>query len=205
VTWNPADKNAAIVLSNSNVTAGRASGNTYAGVRGTTGYTSGTYYFEATVPGGPGAEGSVGLANAASSQSDPLGYGSSNGVGFYPDGNLYTASGSASPGGNYYGVRLGFLVNVTSRRLWIKNASGAWIVGGDPASSAGFDISGISGALYPMATIYFVEDTSTIYSEAGSITLGLPSSATLWGDASGTSVTPPTTSTRKATRLGRWL
>ena len=195
VTWNSADKNAAIVLDGTSTIATRSGADTYAGVRGTVGYSTGTYYFEATVPGGSGTEGSVGLANASAPLTEALGYGRSDGIGFYNDGNLYSNAGSASPGGNYFGVRIGFLVNATSRRLWIKNAS-TWIVGGDPgAGGTGLDISGISGALYPMATIYFSNDSSTLYAEPGTITLGLPAGAALWGD--GAVLTPPPTTTTK--------
>jgi hypothetical protein len=53
VTWNPKDKSASIVLSNSNLTALSVGGNTnnrlQQSVRSTVGYSSGLYYFEFTV------------------------------------------------------------------------------------------------------------------------------------------------------------
>lgn len=206
VTWNPADKNAAIVLSNGNTTAARTGAESYAGVRGTVGYSTGTYYFEATVPGGSGAEGAVGLANATASISDPLGFGNNNGIGAYSDGAVWSGAGDTNLGSvGYHNRRLGFLVNLTTRRLWIRNDAGAWVVGGDPAASgAGHNISGLSGALFPMATLFYGDDSSTIYSEAGTIIQGLPAGATLWGESTGTPVTPPAP-TRKPIRYGRWF
>lgn len=178
VTWNPADKNAAITLSNNDLKANHASGG-YHGVRGTIGRSTGLYYFEALVPSGN--EGAVGISSASHSLSAPLGYGSTYGAGLYSDGKLWmnsTSTGTAT----FNDVRVGFLVNLNTRRLWVRGPTGSWHLGGDPsAGGTGVDISSLTGTLYPHATLYFVGDTTTIYGSKSTITLGLPVGATVWG------------------------
>lgn len=203
VAWNPADRATKITLSNENTTATKNVSGGYAGARANTSHSTGLRYFEVTVP--PGNEGAVGLATSAASLSSPLGYGSSTSVGLYDDGTLWANYNSygAAKSGPYGNTRVGFLVDVTARKLWIKEASGIWIHGGDPSSGgAGIDIAGLSAALFPMMTGYFVDDKSTLYSNPETVTLGLPANAALWGDqgASG-----PATPSRKRIRSAYWF
>ncbi|GFM27158.1 hypothetical protein [Novosphingobium sp. PY1] len=200
VVWNSEDANENIVLSNGDETATKLGAQGYFGIRGTVSYSAGLRYFEATVP--DGNEGSTGLATSAASLSDPLGYASSEGLGLYGDGTVWMGgSAFGSSEGSVGNTRVGFLVDLTAKKLWIRASNGNWSHGGDPASGgAGIDISSLSSALFPMFTGYYDNDSSTLYSDSGTITLGLPSGATLWGDEGGS-----TPSARKAIRSVYWL
>lgn len=201
VTWNPADCSPHIVLSNGNTTATKSPTGDYSGVRGNVSYSTGLRYFEATVPSG--GEGSAGLALATADLEAPLGYNSDLGIGLYGGGSIYIGSSSYGASGSFGDTRVGFLIDLTARKLWVKNDSGAWAFGGDPNSSGtGIDISLLSGALFPMMTGYYTDDTSTLYSNPETITLGLPAGAVLWGDEGDTN---PPVPPRKPIRSIYWL
>lgn len=200
VEWNPTDIWTDLELSNGNTTATKTNTGGYHGVRGTISYSAGLRYFEATVP--DGNEGSTGLATSAASLSDPLGYGSSEGIGLYGDGTVWMGSSAfGSSEGSVGNTKVGFLVDLTVKKLWIRASNGNWSHGGDPASGGtGIDISSLSSPLFPMFTGYYTDDSSTLYSNPETITLGLPSGASLWGDEGGT--LPPA---RKAIRSVHWF
>lgn len=203
VAWNPADCSQHITLSNDNTTATKAATGDYAGVRGTVSYSTGLRYFEATVPSDN--EGAIGLATAAAPIESPLGYSSDAGIGLYDDGTLWLEWDAFSPdqGGPFGDTRVGFLIDTSARKLWVRDSSGAWVHGGDPTSGGtGIDISLLSGALFPMMTGYYTADTSTIYSNSETITLGLPAGAALWGDDGSTN---PPNPTRRPIRSVYWL
>ncbi|WP_288484742.1 hypothetical protein [uncultured Novosphingobium sp.] len=191
VTWNPSDKHANITLSGDLFTATHSVSGQYNGVRGTVGYSTGTYYFEALVP--EGNEGAAGVAATSHNLTDPLGfYGGSSGAGLFHDGTLFVGGTSYSANQIVGNTSVGFLVNVATKRLWVRSAAGAWVLGGDPTSSGpGIDLSGISGALYPMFVAYYPTDSSMIRAESTNINMALPAGASLWGD--GAVVTPPAT------------
>jgi len=200
VTWNPADCSPNITLSNGNTTATKGPDGEYSGVRGTVSYSTGLRYCEATVPSDN--EGSVGLATASEALDAPLGYGSLEGVGMYDDGTVWMEYNYSLASGSFGDTRVGFLVDLDARLLWVKDSTGAWIHGGDPAASGeGLDISMLTGPLFPMMCGHFLNDTSTIYGTPETITLGLPAGATAWGDdGSGTPELP-----RKAIRSIFWF
>lgn len=67
VTWNPADKTAAMTLSNGNLTAFSSDGSAV-GTRSTTSHSSGKYYWEVTVNhDGGGFDVNIGVANGSAS------------------------------------------------------------------------------------------------------------------------------------------
>jgi hypothetical protein len=200
VTWNPADKAADLTLSNGDTTVTRDTTGAYRSVRGNVGHTDGLRYFEAFVPFG--GESSTGIAMASMSLNDPLGYGSDQSAGVYNDGTLYANNGYGKSTGEFDTRRAGFLVNLTTRKMWVKADNGQWSHGGDPASGgSGIDISHMTGPLFPAFCGYHAATTSTLYSEAETITLGLPAGASFWGASGGTT---PVTPTRKPIRSGRW-
>ncbi len=201
VTWNPVDSWSDLELTNGNTTVRKTTTGAYHGIRGTVSYDTGLRYFEAFVPNGN--EGAMGLGTALADLNSPLGYGSDQGLGIYADGTMYVGgSGYNSTDGYLADTRVGFLVDLTARRVWVKGVSGDWTHGGDPAAGgAGIDISHITTPLFPMFTGYYTDDTSTLYSDTDTITLGLPAGAMLWGDEGGTTPTP----TRKAIRSVHWL
>jgi hypothetical protein len=202
VAWNPADSWTDLVFSNDDTTATKTVTGSYCGVRGTVSYGTGLRYFEAIVPGG--GEGSIGLATAAASLDQPLGYGSSEGLGIYNDGTMWIGgSGYGSSEGALENTRVGFLIDLDARKVWVKASNGNWSHGGDPTSGgAGIDISHITTDMYPMFTGFYTDDSSTLYSDTGTITLGLPSGASLWGDSGST---PTPTPTRKPIRSVCWF
>ncbi len=199
--WNALDKGIDLELSNNDATVRKTTTGGYRGIRGTVSYSTGLRYFEAFVP--DGNEGAMGLGNSTASLNDPLGYASGYSVGLFSDGTLWmgnTAFGSAY--GSVGNMRVGYLVDLDSGKLWVRAPDGSWSHGGDPSSGGtGIDISPITGPLFPMFTGYYTDDMSTLYSGAGNIALELPSGASLWGDAGGGTPTP----TRKPIRSVCWL
>jgi hypothetical protein len=88
-TWNPADKNASITLSNGNLTV-TSSGGTYDSVRSTISKSSGKWYFETTITAMSGCSPTavvVGIATSSMSLSGYVG----QGTGFTGEG--YGCSG----------------------------------------------------------------------------------------------------------------
>jgi len=200
--WNPADSGGELELTNDNATVRRTHTGSYRGIRGTVGYTTGLRYFEGFVPAR--GEGAFGVGSAEAPLDNSLGYSNDRSLGLYNDGTLYTGgTGYGSPGG-LDEQRVGFLVNAATRKLWIRTSATVWSHGGDPAAGgAGIDFSHISGAIFPMFTGHYTDDTTTLFSNTETIEFGLPAGASFWGDEGGT-VTPPTP-TRKPIRSVRWF
>lgn len=159
-TWDPANKNAAIVLSNGNLTA-VGSGNN-GSVKGTVGVSSGKYYWEITGNGTTySAYAMVGVGNATAALTDYPG-GNANSWGYYfQTGNKYfnlvsTAYGSTSGSTATVGVKLDMDAGTIG-----------FIVGG---VDQGIAFSGLTGTLYPMFGGGTAAGTSSVTANFGATT-----------------------------------
>lgn len=125
--WNSADKNAAIVLSNTDHTATQsgASG-AWRAVRGTVGYTTGKRYFEITVDTTPSGNGwLMGIMNSAGSLATFVG-GDSKGFGYQVEGTCWYNAGAVTgahmraPSQN---AVIGVSVDLTNKLIWASDLS----------------------------------------------------------------------------------
>lgn len=138
-TWNPADKNAGITLSNGNLTA--TQGGASRAVRSTIGKASGKYYWELTQTGG--GEADWGIGNSSASLSTWLGN-DANGLSYdSSDGKLYKGGVAVATGGATYTTThtIGIALDVTAGTVsFYKN---------NVAQYTAFS-HGIAGTIYAM-------------------------------------------------------
>jgi hypothetical protein len=164
-TWNPADKNADITLSGSDLIA--TSNASLASVRGTQGRSSGKYYFELTA-GGPDQVSLGGAANASASLSTYPG-GDANGYGFFYFNSTTYPGGGAMPA-QVTTLPVGIWLDAGVLKFVIENQVGpnAW--------------TGLSGDYYPMwAANTTANGTRTGTLNVSTFVNDLPSGATAWG------------------------
>lgn len=156
VTWNPADKNALIDLSNNNLTATRGSAvSENKAARATTSYNAGKYYFEIEVDVATASGLGGGLATSlfnvntgdlyASTQSWVLF--SLTGQPYHDSSAVGTALGEI-PNGN----RMMFAVDFDAGKIWM---GGNGTFSGDPAAGTGERFTFTPNtALFPALTLY---------------------------------------------------
>lgn len=178
-TYNPADKNSLVVLSNSNRSMSGDSG-TGANqiVRSTGGKSSGKYYIEMFMPaGGAGGRfvGFMGGATVISNQYPTPGAASVPGIS-WNGGQVYVNNTVQDflVGGNYYtfgfveGAWIAAAIDIPNSKVYFRRHTGAWGADNAPANPAagtgGYTLSG------PLATAYFfaaVTQDKTITVNAG--------------------------------------
>lgn len=154
VTWNPSDKSADLTLSGSNLIATRNTGTyAYRAVRATVGkdYT-GNGYFEVVITAmETGGYIVVGIGTSSATLSNKVGY-DANGWGYYGaeggkkyTSNVATAYGTSFAQGDVIGVAF------KNGKVWFAK-NNTW--NGAPASDTGEAFSGITGTVFPMASLY---------------------------------------------------
>lgn len=160
-TWNPADSDAHIALSNGNLTA-NGSLNFYS-ARATQGKSSGKWYWELTQTGS-NSDWMGGIADSAFLLSNYLGT-TTESWGYYPHGGGYIYkdwSGTTAVSGVSFttttvnGTTLMFALDLDNHALYLGK-DGVWSNGGDPAAGAaltGAVIYGITGTIFPAVTVY---------------------------------------------------
>lgn len=137
-TWNPSDKNANIVLTNGNLTAGLSSSGSYVSVRGTTSHSSGKWYYEITV-GSTGILSIVaGFATSSASLNSFIG---SDGFGYSygssPNPALFPCTGSGTLSGHFTNNDvLGFAVDLGLSVYYIS-INGTFLSGQNPSTNTG--------------------------------------------------------------------
>lgn len=144
-TWNPAAKDAAILLSGGNLVATVNSPpvNTYGSVKGTNSRSSGLLHFEITFAGATSDAIGIGLCNAAAAVNNYAGV-DSNSVGYFNNGNVGISGGVAAVLPTFGNQTVALEVDIPSLLVYFQ-------VFGGPRS-AGISIAAISGALFPMWT-----------------------------------------------------
>jgi hypothetical protein len=156
MTWNPVDKDAAITLSNGNLTA-TASGTS--AVRANGGQSGGKFYWEITATTFLNSASFVGLATAAAVFANSY---SQTGVsGITRSGLLYVDNSALTTlGASNSGTVICFAVDLTAKLIWIRyGAAGQWNGSGtaNPTTgTGGYSTGAIGGgtAAYP----YFSEN-----------------------------------------------
>lgn len=163
-TWNPSDKNADLGLTGSNLIVTNNVGGNYAQVRGTTSIASGKKYFEITVNtiNTPG-QSAVGIGNASGSLSV---FNDGNEIGWFGDGTVYQNGSSVGIIANWIASNvLCVATDKDNNKIWFRVGAGTWNGGssGDPDTNLnGINISAITGAIFPMAQLKFLNDQFTV-------------------------------------------
>jgi hypothetical protein len=144
VTWNPADKNASVTLSNGNKTANAASASQT--VRATSSKSTGAWYFEVVFTGNSFSFTVAGIANASALLTQYVGAnanGYSHGTGGF---SYFNGSGTASAPTLFPGDTLMVAVDLTNLKIWF-GVNGTWT--GNPAAGTGQQYTIASGTYYP--------------------------------------------------------
>ena len=174
--WNPLDMNSGLATSNANLsvaTGGVTS--VHRLIRGTMGFTT-PCYFEMTTSGGNSTMlVIIGAGEATANPADGtyLGsYSKSFGLGYSTTANNFYTSGVTNANGSPTNVvdgTWGFALDPANGKGWIKNTSGAWIGGGDPAAGTSPTMTWTSDGLawFPAASLYNVASSFSIILNAG--------------------------------------
>ena len=148
VTWNPADRNASVGLSNGDLTMTANAADV--AVRGTIGRSSGKLYFETRVDAASGGSNDIGVMTAAASLANGWWVGrDSYGYGYAGTGNILTAN-TSTPGAPTFGAgdMIGVAVDLTAGRIWWSK-NGVW-TGNPIAGTGGRAIT--AGTYFPAAS-----------------------------------------------------
>ena len=155
VTWNPADKDAGVILSNGNLTATRSGADSLKSVRATYGipHTESGYFEVYFAIGNPGSWFQlVGVATSSASLASFVGN-DANGWGYYQDtGGKYTNNVLTAYGNDWKG---GFHIGIAFKNgsVWFAR-NNTWQNSGDPVAGTGAAFTGITGTIYPMLSLY---------------------------------------------------
>lgn len=166
-TWNAADKNGGLTLSNGNLTISNDGRTTHELVRANVGMQTGKFYWEITTSGlGVSSVDMIGVQDSSASTADgnyvgvsgdggSLGY-STTGASFYLSG--FTSQGSPTPPGNQVWR---FAYDADAGKLWIGNSAG-WL-SGDPAAgtSPSLTMTTPGTKVYPAVSLYATVATVT--------------------------------------------
>ena len=168
VTWSPTDKDTSMDLTNSNLTATRNGGAGNTALRNSLGKSSGKWYWEITGLWTVSAASIpvIGVADSTASLQQIIG-GNANGWGYRSyDGKSFNNSGTSAYGATYTtGDVIGVALNMDAGTLtFYKNGT-----------SQGQAFSGLTGALYPTASLYTQNDTVTANFGATAFTYSPPS------------------------------
>ncbi len=180
-TWNPADKDASIVLSNGNRTSNKPGAAVPKILRSTTSKTSGKRYAEFTIggTGGGGDAVSAGLANATASLASGIGN-SGNSMGYSSDGGQ-PGCGFAGPGAFNAGDILCLAIDLDNNKLWGRINNGAWSASGDPVTGTnGSSTSGLGSTKYLMGGHDWPNPTNTINGGQTAFTYSPPTGYSAW-------------------------
>lgn len=178
-TWNPSDKAATIVLSNSNMTAVVSANPSSESVRGTVGKSSGKSYFELYANSITKNE-YLGIANS----SYPIGGyylgQDANGWGCTASGTKVNNSTFASTGVTFAsGDVIGIALDMGAGKVWWSK-NNVWF-SGDPATGTSPLFTGLSGTIFPAVSEYASTAEITLRTTAAQQTYMPPSGFTAWG------------------------
>ena len=174
VTWNPADKNANISLSNGDLTA-TATDTSWKSVRATEGKSSGKWYWEVKIDVSAGDHNMIGTGSSSATLdhyvgNDSYGYGYNgyNGYKFY--------DGSGVVYGSTYGLNdiIGVALDLDNGKIWVSK-NNVWQASGDPAAGTNEMFSGLSGTFYPMFSPYENTNAGTARFASGDLSYTPPS------------------------------
>lgn len=163
-SFNPADHDAGIALSNSNLTA-TATTASWKSARTAPAFTTGKWYFEfkANVIVGNSWTLIIGFMNASASLSNYVGS-DANSFGLQSGGVGYLGSGGAGTPPSYaQGDVVGVAFDADAKLCWFNKNGGTW--SGNPvAGTTGCNLAGLDtgGSLYPSCSIFDATAQGTI-------------------------------------------
>jgi hypothetical protein len=178
--WNPADKNAAALLSNSNKTATRDTGSGNANVRNTVSHMAGKWYAEFLIVGGNVAGSQVGIANSTQVLSIYLG--SSNSAGYGSDGYTGVTNGFVDRSAPFSTANTVLAVSIdqsVSPQIVHFYKNGVCITGDPVAGTGGHTIA--ADAYFLIASLKEATASFTVRTGAADFTYSPPSGYTAWG------------------------
>jgi len=176
VTWNPADKGTDISLSNGDKTATKtATGWVNCSVRATDSQGAGKCYFEIQVDVAANEQ-VIGIATSAAPVSSYLGS-DANGWGWNSAGYLFHSGNQGAYGGAWLTGNIGVAYDGVLKKLWFRK-EGVWI--GDPVAGTGEAFSGISGNVFPMASIFVLNDVQSCLFSSDLLVYDIPSGYEAW-------------------------
>jgi SPRY domain len=150
LTWNPADKDPDITLSNGNLTASASSGTFGNSVRATAGKSAGKWYWE--LVSAQTEHVYFGVALSTHELNTDIGQ-SANSWSMLDDGRKYHNASAASygsdPGAN---AVIGIALDMDAGKIWwaINNS---WQASGDPGAGTNAAYSNVTGTVYPAVTV----------------------------------------------------
>lgn len=167
-TWNPVYKNATVATTDGNLSANSgASAAAHRIIFGTQGFTTPSY-FEITTSGGSTTMVSlVGAGQATTGTADGVFVGSfskSFGLGYATNAASWYLTGATNANGaatNLVDGTWGFAVDPANGKAWVRNTSGSWIGGGDPAAGTLPTFTWTSDGLpwFPVMSFYNIATT----------------------------------------------
>lgn len=188
-TWDPADKDPGISLSNGNLRAIRTGGTTFGNAISTSSRTAGKLYFEVTKAGAIGQNSGgvpcVGLINkAAYARNNYISSQTSAFIRVLTYGPIDGGEASASvPDWSAVGSVLCIAVDVPNRRFWARTAGGLWngISGANPAEPSGHLIIPGSWAMTIACDPYSTNQGFDLNCGQAAFVGAVPAGFTPWG------------------------
>lgn len=183
VTWNPADRDAAIILSNGNLTMASSLGGWRTG-RATVSKSSGKWYDEAIMAGQSGTLSDIfGVCTGTYSLTTFIGSGGGGwgiqGAGAAGQIRTFLAGSNADHAGLITtGQRAKIAIDIDAGNGWMAKVGAAWIGGGDPAAGTSPTFTFTPGTTLFFAGSAFSGTSGTITRVAGSYTDTVPSGFT---------------------------
>jgi len=153
-TWNPADTDSGINLSNGDLLAYRDGTYYTAATRSTIGKSSGKWYWEVSFFYDPGDYCDLGVGRSTANLDSLVG---SNLYGWSYrnwDGHKAHSDSDSAYGSTYTtDVVIGVALDMDNGRIYFSR-NGTWQNSGDPAAGTGYAYDGLSGTLYAMLAMY---------------------------------------------------
>jgi hypothetical protein len=181
VTWNTADSSSGITYTNSNLTATNTS-TLQRSARGTKSFTTQKVYFEIVVGGAMATNDGtgVGVATSATSLASTSYVGKdANSFGLYYNGAMLindAVAGTNNPVTTGQVIRVA--VDGTNKKIWFSVNGAKWNANtsADPATNVGgMSISSITGAMFPMFSLFNSDDAVTLRPNSASFSFTAPS------------------------------
>lgn len=168
-TWNPADKTAALVLSNGNLTAAHtASGEDTQGVRGTLAHDAGKRYFEVVVDALSGASVWF-IAGVNNAGADISFFGTLDSWLYVSDGSTYGDGASGSTFATFAAADVVCVaVDLDAGKVWFGK-NGSWLGSGDPATGANPAFTFSGETLFPY--VQFASESTGSFQGTGAFAL----------------------------------
>jgi len=184
--WDPAKTNSVITLSADRLTANTTATNTnaYRGSMGLYGYSANTVYYFEVVKNSAGYNefglAKSGAASAVLAGTYYIGSTDTNSCGYWDYQGLYNGgTPQFTPPPTQTSATLMCAFNPSTGRIWF-GSNGTWFNSGNPATNTNPAITGFSGTLYPIISVYNATgvNPNTMVAHFTSASWTYPSSAT---------------------------